>query len=238
MLTLHGVESSVTHGKRFRIADSDISVHGIQEVLISWWTENGVRDATGLLHRAAKTWPGRGTPLVDELIMEAPYSLVMAMVKRDPTLHPRHSRIVSALIAEHGSKACMVTPRRIEFEAMEVARTILKVFSKYRDIQKDPVKKAALLRKCTVEQRNKLQQLLDQIAVVQEGVVDRSSVPHSSGVVRSRLELTNGDDGGAGGDLLCDIDNMASDFGGGAGSDLTFDIDNLASDFGHSIHGA
>ena len=227
MLTLQGVESTVTHGKRFRIADSDISVHGIQEVLISWWTENGVRDATGLLHRAAKTWPGRGTPLVDELIMEAPYTLAMAMVKADQTLHPRHSRIVSALIAEHGSKACMVTPRRIEFEAMEVARTILKVFSKYRDIQKDPVKKAALLRKCTVEQRNKLQQLLDQIVVVQEGVVARSSVP-----------LSNGDDGGAGGDLMCDIDNLASDFGGGAGSDLTFDIDNMASDFGHSIHGA
>ena len=224
MLTLPGVAYTVTHGKRFRIADSDISVHGSQEVLNSWWAVNGVRDASGLLHHAMKTWPSRGTPSPEELIGSAPYTLAVEMVQVDQSLHPRHSRIVAALIAEHGSKTCMITPRRIEFEAMEVARTILRVFSKYREIAKDYVKKAAVLRKCTVEQRNRIQRLLDQITAPvpdPDGVVARIS-----GVARSNGDaVRNNSIGGDGGD-------------GGGELAFAFDIDGLASDLGHSIHGA
>ena len=55
-----------------------------------------MRDASKLLRPVVSAWPSRGTPLRTELVADTVYSLVVEMARVDPTIHPRHSRIVCA----------------------------------------------------------------------------------------------------------------------------------------------
>ena len=53
------------------------------------------------------SWSGRGCPSPAELVADKVFTLANEMVHPDPTLNPRHSRIVCALLAEHDKGKCI-----------------------------------------------------------------------------------------------------------------------------------
>ena len=261
MLTFPAMSSSImTSSSRYRLPDSSTSVSAIQAVLNAWWKTCGVRDATKLLRPIVTVWPSRGIPLPSDLVADTVFSLVIEMARADPTIHPRHSRIVCALIAEHGSTqgVCMGTSRKPEFEAMELSRTMLKAFSKYRDLVRDPCKQAAVMRRCTTDERLKLESILasillptchddDKAAAVGKdddmfgdvvAADTRESVSHHGCIVAAD---TRGSMSHRGGIVAADTRGSKSHHGGivaadtKGGSSFKWEIDDLAAEFGHSL---
>jgi len=149
--------------KRYRLPDSDVPVVSLQNALKVWFNKCGDRTINRLLKIVARDWPTRGSPLPSELSQFVPFAFAESMAEVDETLHPRHARLVSAITAENLSKQCIDSDRRPELEAMLLSRTMLSMFSKYRDLVKYADKYAGCMRRATGEQKTKLDGLLDKI---------------------------------------------------------------------------
>ena len=242
MLTIPAMaSSSLMNRSRYRLPDSMTSVNDIQKVLNLWWTAVGLRDASKLLRPVVTAWPSRGTPSPKELVADTVYSLAVEMARVDPTIHPRHSRIVCALIAEHGSQqgTCMGTARRPEFEAMELSRTMLKAFSKYRDLVRDPCKKSAVMRRCTSDELIKLEALL--ALIVLPTCHDDTTVVDTGDDMFDAIVAA--DSGGSSSHAIVAADTRGSSSHRGGivaahakgPSPFKWDIDDIAAGFGHSV---
>ena len=138
----------------------------------------GTRDCTALVAHVRVHWQGRGIPVPAELVRHDIYSFMAELVKVDSSLHPRHSRIVCAMLAEHGTKPCMTVKDRPEFEAMLIARTLLHSMTKYRDTAKMPERLSACLRKATVEEQHKLGVIFDAVAFQAPGCAVSLATAH------------------------------------------------------------
>ena len=155
--------------KKNRLPDSKCTVKELQHVFHGWWKVMGTRDCTALVAHARVPWQGRGIPSPAELARHDIYSLMAELIKVDSTLHPRHSRLVCAMLAEHGATPCMNVKDRPEFEAMLISRTLLQACTKYRDTAKQPERLSACLRKATIEQQHKLGVIFDAVAFQNPG---------------------------------------------------------------------
>ena len=149
----HTRSSVMEDAARVRLPDNSTSVSSIQKVLAAWWKAVGSRDTTSLLRHVLVTWSGRGCPSPTELVADKVFILVSDMVQADPTLHPRRSRIVCALIAEHGKDKRIFSSRKAEFEAMELSSTMLKAFAKYRELVRNPAKMKSVCRGASLEEK-------------------------------------------------------------------------------------
>ena len=167
-------DSALMRGSRYRLPDSNISVAELQIVLRAWWKDCKHRDTTKLMEVIEQTWPGRGTPTPTEMESTIPYSFVHHLVGIDTTIHPRHSRLVAALIGEHTRGPVLTSGKRVEFEAMTVARSMLRMATKYRELAKpeNACKLTAFYRRCTLEQRIKIDSVLSRVEL---GGDERSS---------------------------------------------------------------
>ena len=168
-------DSALMNGSRYRLPDSNVSVSELQNVLRAWWVDCKHRDTTKLMEVIEQTWPGRGTPSPTEMESTIPYSFVHRLVGVDTTIHPRHSRLVAALIGEHTRGPVLTSGKRTEFEAMTVARSMLRMATKYRELAKpeNKCKLTAFYRRCTLEQRVKIDSVLSRIQL--DGDERRSS---------------------------------------------------------------
>ena len=161
MLTL---EDGPMLERKNRLPDSKCTVKELQGVFHAWWKEMGTRDCTALVAHVRAHWQGRGIPAPVELVRHDIFSFMAELIKVDSTLHPRHSRLVCAMLAEHATTPCMSVQDRPEFEAILIARTLLHAMAKYRDTAKQPERLSACLRKATIEQQNKLGAIFDAVA--------------------------------------------------------------------------
>ena len=155
--------------KKLRLPDSKCTVKELQQVFLAWWKVMGTRDCTALVAHARVHWQGRGIPCPADLVRHDIYSFMAELIKVDSTLHPRHSRLVCAMLAEHGATPCMNVKDRPEFEAMLIARTLLHACTKYKDTAKQPERLSACLRKATIEQQQKLGVIFDVVAIQTPG---------------------------------------------------------------------
>ena len=116
--------------KRYRLPDSDMGTGDAQRALKKWFVECRCRNITVLL-RESSDWSVRGMPSAMQLCQHKSYTLATSFALFDPTVHPRHSRLTAAILAEHGIKDTTDTgvvisgARRVEVEAMLMARNIL-----------------------------------------------------------------------------------------------------------------
>ena len=172
--------------KRFRLPDSDLSVAGAQTALRGWFKEAGSKNINGLLSESAD-WPARGTPAPAQLCNHSMYTLATSFAGEDHTIHPRHSRLVAAILAEHSSVdespvVVISGPRRPEVEAMLLARSILMVLSKYRDLVKYPGKSMQIRRLASIVEWSKISTLCSKLKLPSGGE-DYTSAPESSSAV-------------------------------------------------------
>ena len=143
--------------KRFRLPDSAMTVADAQRALKKWFSDNRCRNISVLL-RESSDWSVRGMPSAFQMCQHKAYTLVMAFAQYDPTVHPRHGRLVAAIMAEHGQQHEADTDvvisghRRVEVEAMLAARNILAILGKYRDLVKYPAKALQIRRHATIPQ--------------------------------------------------------------------------------------
>ena len=167
MLTMPPTSDSITmmQQSRYRLPDSNVSVAELQKVLRAWWADCTHRDTTKLMAVIEQTWPNRGTPSAIDMASTIPYSFVQHLVAIDSTIHPRHSRVVAALIGEHTRGPVLTSGKRVEFEAMTVARSMLRMTTKYRELAKpeNACKRTAFYRRCTLEQRIKIDSVLSRV---------------------------------------------------------------------------
>ena len=160
---------------RYRLPYSNVSVAELQKVLRAWWTDRTHRDTTKLMQAIEQTWPKRGTPSAIDMANTIPYSFVHHLVGIDSTIHPRYNRVVAALIGEHTRGPVLTSGKRTEYEAMTVARSMLRMATKYRELAKpeNACRLTAFYRRCTLEQRIKLDSVLSRIQL--DGDERRSS---------------------------------------------------------------
>ena len=149
--------------KRERLKDSDVGAESLRTCLKQWFVHCGDRLIDRLLSVVSSEWPARGMPTPSQLVALAPFSLVKLVASVDPSLHPRHARLVTAILAEHGVKKVFDGGRGLELECMLLSRLILGVLRKYRDMVKYEDKRASVLKKSSQEERQKLEQVLSMI---------------------------------------------------------------------------
>ena len=174
--------------KRFRLPDSELSVAGAQTALRGWFKEAGSKNINGLLSASAD-WPARGTPAPAQLCNHSMYTLATSFAGVDHTIHPRHSRLVAAILAEHSSVdespvVVVSGPRRPEVEAMLLARSILMVLSKYRDLVKYPGKSMQTRRQASIDEWSKIRTLCSKLHLPSGGE-QYIGAPDSSAADRS-----------------------------------------------------
>jgi hypothetical protein len=200
--------SYVTTAVRYRLPDSAVCVSELQTVLRAWWEAAGTRNTSELLKNISRAWFHRGCPCATDLVGEPVFLLASELVHIDPTLHPRHSRLVCALIAEHGKKACMGTSRRPEFEAMELSRFLLKAFGKYRDLVRDPLKLKSVYRTATADEKGKIDNFVVKIVLPNshKDMYATSTRTHEGDTSR-RMASTRSDA------FDLDIDDLAAELG-------------------------
>ena len=172
------LENEPFRERKNRLPDSKCTVKELQGVFHAWWKTMGTRDCTALVAHVRVHWQGRGIPAPAELVRHDIYSFIAELIKVDTSLHPRHSRLVCAMLAEHGTKPCMTVKDRPEFEAMLIARTLLHSMTKYRDTAKMPERLSACLRKATVEEQHKLSVIFDAIAFQAPGYAVSLATAH------------------------------------------------------------
>ena len=173
--------------KRFRLPDSELSVAGAQNALRSWFKEAGSKNIAGLLSAAAD-WPARGTPTPAQLCTHALYTLTMSFACEDSTIHPRHSRLVAAILAEQSAVddspvVVLSGSRRPEVEAMLIARSILIVLSKYRDLVKHPSKSMQIRRQASIDEWSKISTLCNKLRLPSGG--EHNADPPTASSTRS-----------------------------------------------------
>ena len=98
--------------KRKRISASCISVCQLQEALDGWFTDRGSRSVQNLLKEFESNWTAVMMPKPNQLVHQDVMSLMLHLVRQDPTLHPRRKYVELALAAEHaGSNTAPRTSR-------------------------------------------------------------------------------------------------------------------------------
>ena len=188
----------VMQDRRSRLKDSEVSASQLREALKEWFKTVGSRLIDANLTTVSAEWPHRGMPIPSQLVQLQPLSLVEGILKIDATLHPRHARLVTAILAEHGAGPCFSGTRGIELESMLVSRLILAVLRKYRDLAKYADKWVALCKKCTPDEREILGRIVGSISIA-EPVGRRTEmsteiVPYS-GSSMAVMALDGGSDG-------------------------------------------
>ena len=155
----------VLQDARSRLKDSNVSATELREVFKKWFLVVGDRRIDQNLASVSAEWPARGMPTPSQLVQLQPLSLVHGILKVDSTLHPRHSRLVTAIVAEHGVKSCFAGTRGLELESMLLARLILAVLRKYRDLAKYKDKWTAVCKKTTPDEREELSRIVESIDI-------------------------------------------------------------------------
>ena len=169
--------------KRFRLPDSAMTVGDAQRALKKWFTECRCRNITALL-RESSDWSVRGMPSAMQLCQHKSYTLATSFALFDPTVHPRHSRLTAAILAEHSIKDTTGTgvisgARRVEVEAVLIARNILSILGKYRDLVKYPAKALQIRRHATISQWVQINSLCGKL-VLPTGAESSGTGPTSS----------------------------------------------------------
>jgi hypothetical protein len=159
----------VLQDARSRLKDSNVSATELREVFKTWFKVVGDRRIDDNLAAVSADWPARGMPTPRQLVQLQPLSLAHGILKVDPTLHPRHSRLVTAIVAEHGVKSCFGGTRGLELEGMLLARLILAVLRKYRDLAKYSDKWTAICKKASADERDELSRIVESIDIPSEG---------------------------------------------------------------------
>ena len=149
--------------KRERLKDNEVGADSLRSCLKQWFVHCGDRLIDRLLSIVSSELPARGMPTPSQLVAIAPYSLVKFVANVDPSLHPRHARLATAILAEHGVKKVFDGGRGLELECMLLSRLILGVLRKYRDMVKYEDKRASVLKKSSQEERQKLEQVFSMI---------------------------------------------------------------------------
>ena len=149
--------------KRERLKDSDVGAESLRSCLKQWFVHCGDRLIDRQLSIVSSEWPARGMPTPSQLVALAPYSLAKCVAGVDPSLHPRHARLVTAILAEHGVKKVFDGGRGLELECMLLSRLILGVLRKYRDMAKYEDKRSSVMKKSSQEERQKLEVVLGMI---------------------------------------------------------------------------
>ena len=149
--------------KRERLKDNEVGADSLRSCLKQWFVHCGDRLIDRLLSIVSSELPARGMPTPSQLVAIAPYSLVKFVANVDPSLHPRHARLATAILAEHGVKKVFDGGRGLELECMLLSRLILGVLRKYRDMVKYEDKRSSVMKKSSQEERQKLEQVLSMI---------------------------------------------------------------------------
>ena len=149
--------------KRYRLPDSEVSASRLQECLKKWFATCGHRRIDLLLDTVAKEWPSRGTPLPKLLVQKEPLAFVEILSEADPWIHPRHTRLVVAILAEHGRGHVFEPKRSVELDTMLQSRLILAMLRKYRDLAKYSDKYSCVIRRASSEERRVLERLIQKI---------------------------------------------------------------------------
>ena len=153
-----------TTGKRYRLPDSDCSVDELVTVLTKWFEREGERCIPTLLETVTKLWPARGMPTAHLLCESAPYGFATLLAAVDSTLHPRHAKLTAAILDVHSKEACFAGGRdRGEVRAMMIAKTLLGMCSKYRDLVTYATKAITIRRTSTIEEWGKISLLCSKI---------------------------------------------------------------------------
>ena len=155
----------VLQNGRSRLKDSSVSATELRECLKHWFTLVGTRLIDQALAVVSTDWPLRSMPSPTQLVQLQPRMLVEGMLKIDNTLHPRHARLVTAILAEHGVKPCYEGTRGIELECMLLSRLVLGVLRKYRDLAKYDLKSVAVCKKASPEERDILSPIVATIKI-------------------------------------------------------------------------
>ena len=150
---------------RSRLKDSNVSATELRQFFVNWFTLVGSRLIDQSLAVVSSEWPHRGMPSPAQLVQMQPRTLVEGILKIDDTLHPRHSRLVIAILAEHGVKPCFEGTRGIELECMLLSRLVLGVLRKYRDLAKYNAKWIAVCKKASPDERAVLSRIVEAINI-------------------------------------------------------------------------
>jgi hypothetical protein len=169
VLVIMAAPCIVLQDARSRLKDSNVSATELREVFKTWFKVVGDRRIDDNLAAVSADWPARGMPTPSQLVQLQPLSLVQGILKVDPTLHPRHSRLVTAIVAEHGVNSCFGGTRGLELEGMLLARLILAVLRKYRDLAKYSDKWTAICKKASADERDELSRIVESIDIPSVG---------------------------------------------------------------------
>ena len=142
----------MNRARRQCLADSNVTSKALQTVLAAWSDKCGTICIDMALEEVEREWIGKGMPAANQLCWTAPCAFVELLVQVDPLLHPRHGRMVDAIVAQVEQKKLKYENvfYPIEMHAMLSARCFLRICTKFRDLAKYPEKKHATLRKANL----------------------------------------------------------------------------------------
>ena len=144
--------SHMNRARRHRLADSNVTSKELQTVLFAWSNKCGTMCIDMAIEEVEREWIGKGTPPAAQLCWTCPIAFVELLVEVDPMLHPRHCKLVDAIVAQVISKKLKynTVTYPIEMHAMLSARCLLRICTKFRDLAKYPEKKLTTLRKANL----------------------------------------------------------------------------------------
>ena len=133
-----------------RIPDSNVTVAQLESWLQSWFAAMGSRIIPDLMQSVELEWDRGSFPHPIAMARFELVAMVENLLDVDSTLHPRHSRIVEAMINEHERKI-LFKKGNPGTEALKYARLVLRALSKYRDLGnvRDPRRKESCFAKVT-----------------------------------------------------------------------------------------
>ena len=126
--------TSFVKEKRSLLVDSKVSTGDMQAALRKWFDAVGSRFVDKLSHIVDQEWNRKQAAHPKQLCAPELVSLVTALLPVDPTLHPRHMWLATALRAEHTARCIFGTGGDLEKHCIRYARTILLCFSRYREL--------------------------------------------------------------------------------------------------------
>ena len=123
-------------GRAPRLRDSDVTVEQLESWLKSWFAAAGSRIIPDLIKCVELEWDRGSFPHPVSLARKELVAMVEKMLPLDSTLHPRHTRLVEAMVNEHDRKIVFKSGHP-GTEALKYARLVLRAFSKYRELAND-----------------------------------------------------------------------------------------------------
>ena len=151
---------------RFRLRDSDVTVDQLIDVLNKWFKKVNDRCIPHLLKTVKEQWPQRGMPPPVLLCHQSPYAYTTLLAEVDPTLHPRHAKLTSAILACHDDDPCFAGGSESkEVRALMLSKQLLSMLSKYRDLVKIPAKAVSARRNSSIAEWTMLSTLCSKIAL-------------------------------------------------------------------------